>query len=68
MKNVAFYDILYLCLYYRLVDRKLSRNFLVEPSRRQVSTPSLYNCRRNVTPAGVIPNPFDFAAKWQNSL
>ena len=27
MKNVAFYDILYLWLYYRLVDRKLSKKF-----------------------------------------
>jgi len=36
MKNVAFYDILYLWLYYRPVDRELSRNFLVDPSRRQV--------------------------------
>jgi len=35
-KNVAFYDISYLCLCYRLVDRELSRNFLVVSSRRQV--------------------------------
>jgi len=44
LKNVAFYDILknvafYLCLYYRLVDRELSRNFLVVSSRRQVGHP-----------------------------
>jgi len=36
-------------------------------SRAQSNTswppPSLYNCRRNVTLAGVIPNPFDIAAK-----
>jgi len=36
MKNVAFYDIFYLWLYYRPVDRELSRNFLVDPNRRQV--------------------------------
>jgi len=39
LKNVAFYDILYLWLYYRLVDRELSTNFLVDPSRRQVDHP-----------------------------
>jgi len=33
------YDIFYLCLYYRPVDRELSRNFLVDPSRRQVGHP-----------------------------
>ena len=31
--------ILYLWLYYRPVDRELSRNFLVDPSRRQVGHP-----------------------------
>jgi len=31
--------ILYLWLYYQLVDRELSRNFLVDPSRRQVGHP-----------------------------
>jgi len=41
MKNVAFYDILYLWLYYRPVDRKLFRNLLVDPSRRQVGPPGL---------------------------
>ena len=39
MKNVAFYNILYLWLYYRPVDRKLARYFLVEPSRREVGHP-----------------------------
>jgi len=41
-------------------------------SRAQVedklATPSLYICRQNATLAGVIPHPFDIAAKWQNSL
>jgi len=36
MKNVAFHDILYLWFYYRPVDRELSRNCPVDPSRRQV--------------------------------
>jgi len=31
-ENVALYDILYLRLYYRLVDRELSRNFLLDSS------------------------------------
>jgi len=39
MKNVAFYDILYLQFYYRSIDRELPRNFLVDPSRRQVDHP-----------------------------
>jgi len=38
-KNVAFYNILYLWLYYWAVDRELSRNFLVDPSRRQGGHP-----------------------------
>jgi len=33
---IAFYDILYLRLYYRPVDCELPRNFLVDPNRRQV--------------------------------
>jgi len=41
MNNVAFYDLLYLWLYYRPVDRELLRNFLVDPSRRQVGRPCL---------------------------
>jgi len=36
---IAFYDIFYVCLYYRPVDRELSRNFLVDRSRRQVGHP-----------------------------
>jgi len=45
MNNVAFYVILYLWLYYRLVDRELSRNFLVDPSRRLVGHPwPILNC------------------------
>ena len=39
MRNVAFHDILYLWLYNRLVDRELSKNFLVDPSQRQVGHP-----------------------------
>jgi len=38
-KNVAFYDILYLLLYYRPIDRELSRNFLVDRRQRQVGHP-----------------------------
>ena len=67
MNNVAFYDILYLWLYYRLVDCELSRNFLVDPSQRQVSHPFTTELQ-TITLAGVIPTPFDIAAKWQNSL
>jgi len=33
------FGILYLWLYYQLVDRELSRNFLVDPSQRQVGHP-----------------------------
>jgi len=33
---IAFYDIFYLCLYHPPVDRELSRNFLADPSRKQV--------------------------------
>jgi len=39
MRNIAFHDILYLWLYNRLVDRELSKNFLVDPSQRQVGHP-----------------------------
>ena len=35
----AFYVIFYLCLYYRPVNPELSRNFLVDSSRRQVGHP-----------------------------
>ena len=38
---IAFSDIFYLCLSYRPVDRELSRNFLVDPSRRQAGNPWL---------------------------
>jgi len=36
---IAFYDIFFLCLYYRPVDRELSRNFVVDRSRRQRGHP-----------------------------
>ena len=36
---IAFYDVFYLWLYYRPVDRKLTRNFVVDPSRRQFGHP-----------------------------
>jgi len=49
MKNVAFSDILCLWPYYRLVDRKLSRNFWSSPVEDKLATLSLCNCRRNVT-------------------
>jgi len=39
MKNVAFYDILYLLLCYQPVDRELSKNVLVDSSRKQVGHP-----------------------------
>ena len=38
-KNITFYDILYLWIYYQPVNHKLPRNFLVDPSWRQVGHP-----------------------------
>ena len=68
MKKVAFHDFLHLWLYYRLADRKLSRNIKSSPDEDKLATNSSYNCSRIVTVVGVIPNPFDIAAKWQNTL
>jgi len=48
---IAFYDIFYLWLYHRPVDRELSRNFLVDPSRRQVGHP-----RHNLTTCSYFDN------------
>ena len=49
MRNVASHDILYLWLYNRLVDRELSKNFLVDPSQRQVGHPC---CKPSDSPSG----------------
>ena len=55
--------VFHLWLHYRLVDRELSRNFVVDRSRRQADHPFTIQLQVKCHATGVIPTPFDIAAK-----
>ena len=60
---IAFYDIFYLCLYYRPVDRELSRNFLIDRSRRQRGHPCAIVKKVLATLLKLVGGPSDSAPK-----
>ena len=60
---VAFYDIFYLYLYYRPVDRELSRNFVVDRSRRQRGHPCAIVKKVLATLLKLVGGPSDSAPK-----